>query len=48
VPDFQSEDCLNLNVYTPKLGARSAKDALPVLLFFHGCGLLSSMDALVA
>jgi hypothetical protein len=39
VPSVQSEDCLNLNVYTP-IGATPESD-LAVMVFFHGvCALL--------
>ena len=37
VPEDQSEDCLNVNVFTPALGRPASSPPVPVLLFFHGC-----------
>nr|CAH7768498.1 unnamed protein product [Callosobruchus chinensis] len=34
------EDCLYLNVYTPKLEKFQDSDKLPVMIFFHGGGWL--------
>lgn len=34
------EDCLYLNVYSPKLSAKNDSDFLPVMVFFHGGGWL--------
>src|SRR3974377_1142375 len=36
--DSRSEDCLYLNVWTP---AKSAKDRLPVLVYFYGGGFVA-------
>lgn len=53
VPAYQSEDCLNLNVFTPALGVTPAEAPVPVLVFFHGCvaarpgmGVVNAADAL--
>jgi len=32
------EDCLILNVYTPKLPKSDSKEHLPVMVFIHGGG----------
>jgi acetylcholinesterase len=40
-PDYQSEDCLSLSIWTPWLGAnatQSAKEPLPVFLWVYGGG----------
>ncbi|GAB6028034.1 Carboxylesterase 5A [Chamberlinius hualienensis] len=37
--DFGSEDCLTINVYTPKLG-NEADDLLPVIFVIHGGGFI--------
>ena len=42
-PQPESEDCLNLNVYTPGLDARGRR---PVMVWIHGGGFVSGSSAL--
>ncbi|ODT84752.1 carboxylesterase family protein [Phenylobacterium sp. SCN 70-31] len=42
-PQPESEDCLNLNVYTPGLDASGRR---PVMVWFHGGGFVSGSSAL--
>ncbi|RZB39577.1 venom carboxylesterase-6-like, partial [Asbolus verrucosus] len=38
--DQESEDCLYLNVYSPKLQTRDGNISLPVMVFIHGGGFI--------
>lgn len=42
VPSVLSEDCLNLNVYTPVSATNTS--SLPVMVFFHGGGFEEGSD----
>ncbi len=42
----QSEDCLSLNVWTPRTGTSGAEPALPVMVYIHGGSFVDSASSL--
>ena len=47
MPTVQSEDCLNVNVFTPAsaLGRPPDRPPVPVLLWFHGGAFVAGSNA---
>ena len=45
MPTAQSEDCLNINVFTPALGRPPVRPPVPVLLWFHGGAFVAGSNA---